>query len=88
MNERSVCPREAAGLKRFADAALALRQRAGLTQRELAALLGVSARSVQAWEAGLSYPGAERLKQLIAFYLGRGALAAARRPHRPSRTWR
>ncbi len=55
---------------------LALRERAGVTQKELAALLSVSDRSIQAWEAGLSYPGAERLKQLIGFYLERGVLAA------------
>ena len=32
----------------FADRALALRKRAGLTQRTLAALLGVSGRAIQA----------------------------------------
>ena len=42
----------------FADKALALRQRAGLTQRELAALLGASLRTIGTWEAGLTYPGA------------------------------
>ena len=57
----------------FADRALALRERAGLTQRDLAALLGVSARAVQAWEAGLAYPAAARLRRLIALYLERGA---------------
>ena len=62
----------------FADKALALRKQAGLTQRGLAALLGVSPRAIQAWESGLSYPGSERLKELIAFYLGRGALAGGR----------
>ncbi len=60
----------------FADRALALRQRAGLTQPELASLLRVGLRSIQAWEAGLSYPGAERLQQLIALYLKRGEFAA------------
>ena len=40
----------------FADRALALRKRAGLTQRELGALLGVSVKAIGAWEAGLSYP--------------------------------
>ena len=71
----------------FADRVLALRQRAGLTQRELAALLGVRVRSIQAWEAGLSYPGAERLKQLIAFYLERGAFAAGREKEEASALW-
>jgi transcriptional regulator with XRE-family HTH domain len=52
----------------FADQALALRERARLTQRELAALLGVSERAIGAWEAGLSYPSAARLRELIALY--------------------
>ena len=46
----------------FADRVLALRQRSGLTQRELAAQLGVNYKAIGAWEGGLSYPGAERLK--------------------------
>ena len=62
----------------FADKALALRERAGLTQRELAVLLAVSGRAIQAWEAGLSYPGADHLTRLIALYVERGAFAAGR----------
>src|SRR2546430_8865977 len=62
----------------FADKALALREHAGLTQRELATLLGVSRRAIQAWEAGLSYPGAERLTQMIALYVERGAFPVGR----------
>ncbi len=62
----------------FADRALALRKRAGLTQRELGALLGVSEKTIGAWEAGLSYPAAERLEPLVALYLERGALATGR----------
>lgn len=58
----------------FADQALALRKRAGLTQRELSDQLGVTTQSIHAWEGGLSYPGSDRLRQLIAFYLERGAL--------------
>src|SRR5436309_138742 len=59
----------------FANRALALRQRASLTQREVAARLGVSYKAIGAWEGGHSYPGAERLKQLIALYLHHGSLA-------------
>ena len=51
----------------FADRALGLRQRAGLTQGELAALMGVGVRSIQAWEAAVSYPGADRLQQQLTF---------------------
>jgi transcriptional regulator with XRE-family HTH domain len=81
----------------FADRALALRERAGLTQRTLAALLGVSGRAIQAWEAGLAYPGAAHLTQLIAFYVERAAFPVGReeeatalweavRAHAPHRT--
>jgi WD40 repeat protein/transcriptional regulator with XRE-family HTH domain len=45
------------------------RGRTGLTQRELAARAGVSTRTLQDWEAGVSYPGAERLQALIAAFL-------------------
>ncbi|HWE63272.1 MAG TPA: helix-turn-helix transcriptional regulator, partial [Chloroflexota bacterium] len=71
----------------FADQAVALRQRAGLTQGELAALLEVSPRTIQAWEAALSYPGAERLKQLITFYLERGILQAGREEEEAAALW-
>jgi DNA-binding XRE family transcriptional regulator len=71
----------------FADLALALRQRAGLTQGELAALLGVSKRAMVAWEVGESYPVAERLKQLIAFYLERGVLQAGREEEEAATLW-
>jgi transcriptional regulator with XRE-family HTH domain len=71
----------------FADRALALRQRAGLTQHEVAARLGVHYKSIGAWEGGHSYPGAERLKQLIALYLERGALAAGREEEEAVALW-
>jgi transcriptional regulator with XRE-family HTH domain len=71
----------------FADRALALRQRAGLTQRELAASLGVSRKAIEAWEGGHSYPGAERLKQLIALFLERGMLAAGREEEEAAALW-
>src|SRR5947208_3856952 len=71
----------------FADQALALRKRARLTQRELAALLGVSARAIQAWEAGLSYPTVERLKDLIALYVERGAFPAGREAQEAAALW-
>ena len=50
----------------FGRAMLTLRTTIGLTQAGLAERLGVSRRAVAEWEAGSSYPKAERLKQLIA----------------------
>src|SRR5438309_6431144 len=52
------------------------RGRTGLTQRELAARVGVSRGSVQDWEAGLNYPDAEHLQALIAAFLQAGGLTA------------
>jgi transcriptional regulator with XRE-family HTH domain len=52
----------------FQDLLLQYRGRTGLTQRELAARLGVHMRSIQAWEGGVSYPGASSLKALISGY--------------------
>jgi len=71
----------------FADRALALRQRAGLTQGELAALIGVGVRSIQAWEAAVSYPGADRLQQLIEVHLERGGFAVGREMDEASALW-
>lgn len=48
------------------------RGRTGLTQRQLAARVGVHQRSIQDWEAGLSHPGLQRLRVLIAALLGAG----------------
>jgi DNA-binding transcriptional regulator YiaG len=58
----------------FRSLLLRHRGRTGLTQRDLAALLGVSTRSVQDWEAGANYPSAERLHALIAALLAVGGL--------------
>jgi len=71
----------------FADQALAVRQRAGLTQRELAALLGVSHKAIGHWESGLAYPAVERLQQLIALALERGAFAAGREDEEAAALW-
>src|SRR5437870_5013501 len=54
------------------------RGRTGLTQRELAARVGVSRGSVQDWESGLNYPDAQHLQALITVFLRAGGLAAGR----------
>ena len=56
----------------FHELLLQCRGRAGLTQRELAARLGVHPRSIQAWESGVTFPGAASLKALIVGYLQAG----------------
>src|SRR6266851_4524109 len=71
----------------FADRALALRQRAGLTQGELAALMGVGVRSIQAWEAAVSYPGADRLQQMIAVHLEHSGFAVGHEMEEASALW-
>jgi transcriptional regulator with XRE-family HTH domain len=50
----------------FGKAMLVLRTRIGLTQIELAGLLGISRRAVSDWEAGKSYPKLVHLKQFVA----------------------
>jgi WD40 repeat protein/transcriptional regulator with XRE-family HTH domain len=59
----------------FAGLALRLRGRSGLTQRELAASLGIHVRSVQLWEASTSHPNAARLQGLIRVFLDAGGFA-------------
>ena len=54
------------------------RGRTGLLQRELAARVGVSLRSVQDWEAGVKFPSAERLRALIGAFLDAGSLTPGR----------
>ena len=49
----------------FAGLLVASRGRTRLTQRALAASVRVSLRAVQAWEAGVNYPTAERLRTLV-----------------------
>src|SRR5262245_41529972 len=56
----------------FRGLVLELRGRSGLSQQGLAGLVGVSKRAVAAWEAGASYPSAERLKAHITLYVRRG----------------
>jgi non-specific serine/threonine protein kinase len=71
----------------FADRALAVRKRSGLTQRDLAALLGVSYQSLSGWENGLSYPSAEHLEALIACLLERGAFATGQEGEEAAALW-
>ena len=49
----------------FGQAMLTLRTTIRLTQARVAAHLGVSRKAVGEWEAGLTYPNAEHLKQFV-----------------------
>src|ERR1700694_3003610 len=49
----------------FGQVMLTLRTRLGLTQTELADMLGVTRRAVIDWEGGLTYPKADHLKQFV-----------------------
>src|SRR5947208_4846790 len=66
---------------------LRLRGRAGLTQRALAALLGISEHAIQKWEAGESYPSAARLQALIALYVQRQVFTAGREEEEARALW-
>src|SRR5262245_11720773 len=71
----------------FREQLLRLRGRAGLSQRELAALTGASERAIQTWEAGVNYPGADRLKALIALYVQRGVFSSGRERTEAGALW-
>jgi WD40 repeat protein/transcriptional regulator with XRE-family HTH domain len=71
----------------FRDQLLRLRGRAGLSQRELAALTSASERAIRAWEAGVNYPSADRLKALIAVYVQRGVFIAGQERTEAGALW-
>src|SRR5260370_23847446 len=65
-----------------------LRSTIGLSQAALGELLGVSRRAVAEWEGGLSYPKAERLKQLIALGMRASAFPDGREEQEIRALWR
>jgi len=64
--------------ERFSSLLLRCRGRTGLTQRELAARIGVSLRTIQGWESGVIYPSTGRLQALAAALLDAGGLTAGK----------
>src|SRR5579864_8648225 len=72
----------------FGQLMLTLRTTIGLTQARLAEQLGVSRRAVAEWEAGSSYPKAERLKQLIILGVRASAFATGREAEEIRALWR
>jgi len=72
----------------FGQLVLTLRTTIGLTQAGLGERLGVSRRAVAEWEAGLGYPKAERLKQLIELGMQQQAFAAGREEEEIRALWK
>src|SRR5438093_12668729 len=72
----------------FGQLMLTLRMRLGLTQAGLAEVLHVHRRAVAGWEAGSSYPKAERLKQLIALGMQQQAFPAGREEEEIRALWK
>src|SRR6266516_4712436 len=72
----------------FGQMMLTLRTTIGLTQAGLGERLGVSRRAVAEWEAGLSYPKAERLKQLITLGVQQQGFPAGREAEEVRSLWR
>ena len=72
----------------FAQLMLTLRTTIGLTQAGLADRLGVSRRAVAEWEAGSSYPKAERLRQLIELGVQLQVFPAGREAEEIRALWR
>src|SRR5712691_4173983 len=71
----------------FAGLLLRHRGRTGLTQRDLAARLGTTRRSVQDWESGAYYPNAERLQALILVLLDSDGLTVGREDVEAHELW-
>src|SRR5579871_4547926 len=72
----------------FGQMMLTLRNNIGLTQEGLAEFLGVSRRTVGAWEAGSKYPTPHHLKHLIAFAIEQGAFPAGEEAESVRSLWR
>ncbi len=72
----------------FAQLVLTLRTAIGLSQVGLAERLGASRRAVAEWEGGLSYPKAERLKELITLGMQQQAFPAGREEEEIRALWK
>src|SRR5947209_7520983 len=71
----------------FGQVMLTLRTRLGLTQTELAEILGVSRRVVIDWEGGLTYPKADHLKQFVVLAFERQAWPFGREAEEVRALW-
>jgi transcriptional regulator with XRE-family HTH domain len=71
----------------FGQTILTLRTKIGLTQTELADVLGVTRRAVGDWEGGLTYPKAEHLKQFVVLAIEQQAFPAGREAEEVHALW-
>src|SRR5438128_7199742 len=71
----------------FRGLVLRHRGRTGLTQRELAARVGVNRRTLQGWEVGVTYPSTERLQALIRVLLEAGGLSVGHEREEAQALW-
>jgi len=71
----------------FRSLLLRHRGRTGLIQRDLAARAGVSLRSVQDWEAGVTLPRAERLQGLVRALLEAGGFTPGQESSEARELW-
>src|SRR6266567_609859 len=71
----------------FGRVMLTLRTRLGLTQTELADMLGVRRRAVIDWEGGLTYPKADHLKQFVFLAIERQAWPFGREAEEVRALW-
>jgi WD40 repeat protein/transcriptional regulator with XRE-family HTH domain len=72
----------------FGKQLLALRTRAALTQGALAEQCSIHRRSVQNWEAGVSFPKAETLQRLIGVLLDHRAFAPGSEAEEAQSLWK
>ena len=71
----------------FALLVLTLRKQAGLTQVELATLVGVTEKAVRNWEAGTAFPSERNLKKLIETYLALGVFPLGQEREEAKTLW-
>ncbi len=71
----------------FRSLLLRHRGRTGLTQRELAARMSASRRTVQDWEAGVNHPSTELLQTLIVVLLAAGGLSVGHEREVAAELW-
>src|SRR6266704_3371941 len=71
----------------FGQLMLTVRTTMGLTQTELAEMLGVRRRAVIDWEGGLTYPNVDHLKQFVVLAIQRQAFPAGREAEEVRALW-